>query len=220
MSRVMKRTFPTRLGAAIAVLPLLLLAACGSNHEDAPITVSVTELAAGSYAVSAGDSNSPTAGKYYAAADGSRLLVLNNSAQQAANVYRRDAKSTWTATPAVSTGTTLELLNSSSISSTTMTLAAVAGSYTVRLASGSAAAFTVSASGDIVAGSTTCKLSGKLALTTLPNALKLTLATSGCGDLAAQSDGYLVVDSDYSPAAFRLLTTGGAAPLDLWAYAE
>jgi hypothetical protein len=41
-----------------------------------------------------------TAGRYYAAADGSRLLVLNNSAQQATALYRRDAGGGWQMTPA------------------------------------------------------------------------------------------------------------------------
>jgi hypothetical protein len=202
---------------------MLLLAACGSSNDNAP-KVSVTELAAGAYAVSSGDAANPTAGKYYAAADGTRLLVLNNSAQQASAVYRRDPGSGWQVTPAVTADTTLELLNSSAIPANPITFGAIARSYTIRLAAGAVAAFSVNANGDIVAGGSACKLSGKLTAATLPNALKLSLASSGCGDLPAQSDGYLVVDKDYAPAAFRLLTysgsASGSAPVDLWAYAE
>ena len=59
-----------------------------------------------------------------------------------------------------------------------------------------------------------------MATSSLPNTLKASLTAASCGDLPAQSDGYLVVDSDYAPAAFRLLTYSGSTPLDLWAYAE
>jgi hypothetical protein len=197
----------------------LLLSACGSSNEPAKPAVKVTDLAAGMYAVSSGDAANPTAGRYYAAADGSRLLVLNNSAQQATALYRRDAGG-WQMTPAATQDTALELLNSSSLPSAALNFTAVARSYTVRLASGAAAAFSINANGEIVAGSTRRKLSGKLATSSLPNTLKASLAATSCGDLPAQSDGYLVVDSDYAPAAFRLLTYSGSTPLDLWAYAE
>lgn len=198
----------------------LLLSACGSSNEPAKPALKVTDLAAGMYAVSAGDTANPTAGRYYAAADGSRLLVLNDSAQQATALYRRDAGGSWQMTPAATQDTTLELLNSSSLPASALNFAAIARSYTVRLASGAAAAFSINANGEIVAGGSSCKLSGKLATSSLPNTLKASLTASACGDLPAQSDGYLVVDSDYAPAAFRLLTYGGNAPLDLWAYAE
>jgi hypothetical protein len=198
----------------------LMLSACGSSNEPAKPAVKVTDLAAGMYTVSSGDAANPTVGRYYAAADGSRLLVLNNSAQQATALYRRDAGGSWQMTPAAAQDTSLELLNSSPLPSSVLNFTAIARSYTVRLASGAAAAFSVNANGEIVAGSTSCKLSGKLATSSLPNTLKLSLAASSCGDLPAQSDGYLVVDSDYAPAAFRLLAYSGSAPLDLWAYAE
>lgn len=218
----MMPNFPVRTAA---LLPLALLLAACSNSDDTPApppapTVKVTELAAGVYAVGAGDAASPSAGKYYAAADGSRLLVLNNGAQQATALYQREADGKWKMTPAATSDTALDLLNSSAIASGALNVAAIARSYTVRLAAGGAAAFSVNAGGDIVAGATSCKLSGKLAATALPHALKLSLTTAGCGDLPAQSEGFLVADSDYAPAAFRLLTSGAAAPVDLWAYPE
>lgn len=213
----MKHKTQARAGAAF-LMPLLL-AACSSNNNDGP-TVKVTELAAGSYAVSAGDAANPSAGKYYAAADGSRLLVLNNAAQQATAMYQREAGGHWKATPSATSDTSLELLNSSAIPSNPLNLAAVVRSYSVRLAAGTVANFSVNANGDIVAGASNCKLSGKLSASTLPQALKLSLSTAGCGELPAQSDGFLVADSDYAPAAFRLLTSGPAAPVDLWAYPE
>lgn len=210
----MNRSLTILAGAAA-----LLLSACGSSNDVPAPEVKVTELAAGAYAVSSGDAANPTAGKYYAAADGSRLLVLNNSGQQASALYRRDGNGSWQMTPTATQNTTLDLLNSSATPYTTVTVSALARSYSVRLSSG-AAAFSVSSSGDIVAGGTTCKLSGKLSASTLPNTLKASLSTSGCADLPAQSDGYLVVDGDYAPAMFRLLTYSGSTLVDLWAYAE
>lgn len=213
----------TCAGAGAAAL-LLLVAACGSHSDDggdrAAPSIEVTELPPGTYAVSTGDAADPTAGKYYAAADGSRLLVLNDSAQQATAMYRRDGNAGWQPVPAATQDVKIALLGSSAAPSSVVDPASVAGSYAVRLAPGGVAAFSVNAGGDIVAGNTACKLSGKLAAGTLPNALKLTLATAGCGDLPAQSDGYLVVDGDYAPARFRLLAGGSAAPVDLWAYPE
>lgn len=210
------KSFPVR--AAPMLLPLLL-AACGSSHDDAP-AIRVTDLPAGAYAVGTGDAAAPAAGKYYAGADGSRLLVLDNAAQQATAIYRRDGDAPWQRTPAVTGDTALELSSSQAIAAGPLNPTAIAGSYVVRLASGNAAAFSIDGKGAIAAGGTACKLSGKVAVGSLPNVLKLTLATAGCGDLPAQSDGYLVADTDHAPASFRLLTFGASAPVDLWAYLE
>ncbi|WP_338760102.1 hypothetical protein [Massilia sp. METH4] len=202
-----------------AIALALLLAACGSSDEtDAP-AVQVTELGTGVYAVATGDAGNPVEGKYYAAADGSRLLVLNDTDQQASAIYRRAAGAGWQVSPATA-GTAVDLLASNAVSSTVLDGASIAGRYAVRLATGAAATLSISANGDIVPGDTACKLSGKLAVTPLPNALKLELGTAGCGDLPALADGYLVVDRDYSPAVFRLVATGAKAPVDLWAYAR
>lgn len=213
-----------RLPALLLPLLPLLLAACGSNDDNdsgsAGPAVTVTELAPGAYAVATGDAASPASGKYYAAADGSRLLVLDDSAGQAAAMYRRDGNGAWQAAPGATAATSVELLNSNAIAAATLTVAPFAGNYAVRLADRSVALFAVSAGGDIVAGDSACKLTGKAAPAALPNALKLTLATAGCAGLPARSDGYLVADADHAPAAFRLMAPGTPAPVDLWAYRE
>lgn len=211
----MKRLAP---GTAAIVLPLLL-SACGSSHDDAP-AIGVTDLPAGAYAVGTGDANAPVAGKYYAAADGSRLLVLDNGAQQASALYRRDGNASWQRTPAVTTDTALDLTDSRPIAAAPLNPTAIAGSFVARLANGSVAAFSIDSKGVLAAAGTACRLSGTVAVSPLPNVLKLTLAAAGCGDLPAQSDGYLVADTDHAPASFRLLTFGASAPLDLWAYRE
>ena len=219
----MRSSFLSHAGAT--VLLVSLLSACGGNHDDAPSNppapvVKVTELGAGAYVVSAGDAADPTAGKYYAAADGSRLLVLNNSAQRASATYRRDANGAWQRSPEPKLDTTLDLLQSSAIPGAPLAIAPLARSYAARLDNGSVALFSIGTGGELTAGGSACKLSGKLAASGLPNALKLSLAASGCGDLPAQSEGVLVADGDYAPAAFRLITAGAGGPVDLWAYPE
>lgn len=209
-----------KLNLITAAASALLLSACGSNNEAAAPQIKVTDLAAGVYAVSSGDAASLSEGKYYAAADGSRLLVLNDASQKASALYRRTGNGQWSMTPPPSADTTLELANSNAVTAAQASLSTLARSYTLRLSSGEMASFSIASSGDIVAGSSTCKLSGKLSTSPLPGTLKASLASAACGDLPAQSDGYLVVDSDYAPASFRLLATSGTTLVDLWAYAE
>lgn len=206
--------------ASPAALLLTVLAGCGSSSDDATPAFDATELPPGAYAVATGDAADPTFGKYYGAPDGSRLLVLDDSAQQAAAMHRRDGNAGWVSAPAVTANTSLQLLASQAIPAATLDAGKVAGSYAVPLAGQGAALFSVSSGGAIEARGTACKLSGKVVPTVLPNALKLTLAATGCGDLPAHADGYLVVDSDHAPAAFRLLVAGKTGPVDLWAYRE
>jgi len=168
-----------RLGFLAFSAIVLTLAACGGGDGDNQPKVNVDDLAAGSYVVSTGDANAPTVGKYYAGADGRRLLVAG-----------------------------------------TVAIASVAGRYVAQVATGVVASFTVNAAGDIAAGATTCKLSGKLSAGTLPNTLQLSLTTAGCGALPASATGVLAIDADYAPAAFRLVADNGTQVVDLWAYAE
>lgn len=211
----MKR-FHTGLAAAL----VLLLGGCSSS-DDTPL-VSISELGAGVYTVSTGDAESPVTGRYYAGADGRRLLVLSGSDDVATRHYRRtDALSAWVALPAPSADVSVTLLRSDAVSSATVPVASMAGSYVLQVASGVVASFKVSAEGQIVAGSSGCKLTGKLGASSLPNTLAFTLSASDCGTLPATSTGVLAVDTDYAPAAFRLMGDDGKTTvLDLWAYRE
>ncbi len=209
----------------------LLLTACGGGGNGTAIlpvtppaaikpTVTVDDLAAGSYVVSTGDANAPTVGKYYAAADGSRLLVIGDSDDHAKQSYRRDAGGAWVGVPAADKDVRVSLIQSNAQADAGASIAKIVGHYRVQAAAGVTADFNVDVDGAIVAGSSACKLSGKLSAGTLPNTLKLSLATSGCGSLPASSSGVIALDSDYAPASFRMLADDGAQLLDLWAYAE
>jgi hypothetical protein len=210
---------------AVAGIVATLSACGGDGNGIRPPVVTVADLAAGSYIVSVGDANAPTVGKYYAGSDGSRELVLADSNDHATQLYRRapnttSGAATWVAVPVSDKDVSVTLLRSDATVSSTLTLAPFAGSYVTQVAAGVTASFTVNATGDIVAGGSACKLSGKLSSSSLPNTLQLSLATVACGTLPATSTGLLMVDADYAPARFRLVADNGTQLLDLWAYAQ
>ncbi|MGJ7511350.1 hypothetical protein [Variovorax sp. GT1P44] len=218
-------------GATALCSAALLLTACGGGGNGTAVlpvtppaaikpTVAVDDLATGSYVVSTGDANAPTVGKYYAAADGSRLLVIADSDDHAKQTYRRDAGGAWVGVPAADKDVRVTLIQSSTQPDTGASIAKAAGHYRVQAAAGVTADFSVAADGTIVPGSSACKLSGKVSPGTLPNTLRLSLATSACGTLPASSSGVIALDSDYAPASFRMVTDDGAQLVDLWAYVE
>lgn len=225
MSEYKKRAFKAarRALAAAATLSLLALAGCLDDQGAGP-TVTVDDLSSGAYIVSVGDSASPTVGKYYADASGNRLLVLTDGSdsETLSQYYRRSAGGAWVSVPAATQDTTVTLLRSDSLTTSTVSASALAGSYVAKVASGVTASFTLSSDGSIAAASSSsCKLTGTLTTGTLPNTLKLSLKSgSGCGSLPSSATGVLVVDSDFSPAAFRLLADNGSTAFDLWAYAQ
>lgn len=215
----MTKTF----GFCAAALAALVLTACGgggSGDSQITSTVTVDNLATGSYVVAVGSESTPTVGKYYAAADGSRLLILANSSDRASQLYRKTGTAAWVAVPAASAAVNVALLRSSGPTTNTASLASLAGSYAAQVATGVTASFTVDANGNIAAGASTCKLSGTLAAGTLPSTFRLSLNTAGCGTLPASSTGVATLDSDYAPAKLRLVADNGTQLLDLWAYAD
>lgn len=212
----------------MAAALLLALNGCGggsSSHSStveppAPV-VSVPDLSAGAYIISMGSVDNLTIGKYYADASGGRLLVLANADDRANALYRRQNSSAkWIAVPSLSADVTISFLQSNPIVVDAVAVANVTGNYQTRLSGGDAAAFTIAANGDISAGSSNCKLSGKVEAGTLPATLKLTLNAASCGSLPAKTSGVLIVDRDYAPAAFRLVGDDGSTIVDLWAYAD
>ncbi|SFN49013.1 hypothetical protein [Variovorax sp. OV329] len=218
-------------GAALAAIALMLFG-CGGGHDGnagdgrtpaatAP-KVSVQDLSTGSYTVSVGDANAPTVGKYYAGDDGSRLLLLAKADDRLGTLYRRDpGASTWVAVPAASADVQLTLLRGDALPAQAVDLAQLAGNYVAALGDGSAVRFALAAGGSITAGDGGCKLSGQVGEGKLPSTLKLTLnASAACAGLPSSSNGALVIDSDYTPARFRLVADNGSQALDLWSYRE
>ncbi len=219
----------THLFAAVTTATLLALAGCGgggssggsSKGETPAPAVSVAELSAGAYIVSLGSADDLSIGKYYADASGSRLLVVTDDDDRADALYRRqNSGSKWIAVPGPGADVTISFLQSTPIVVDAVDVADVAGSYQTRLPSGAAADFAIAANGDITAGSSSCKLSGKVEGGTLPGTLKLTLDAASCGSLPAKTTGVLIVDRDYAPAAFRLVGDDEKTVVDLWGYAN
>jgi hypothetical protein len=213
---------------AAALCPLLLvlaLVACGSSDGDAQTSVAkpeirVSDLSEGSYVVSIGDQENPTVGKYYAGADGNRLLIVEDETGQAKNVYRRNGAGAWTTAPAAKQNVNLQLLSNTKLVTSTLDVASLAGSYVTRLSNGAPALFSLTSGGDVVAGSTPCKLSGKATASTLPGTFNLNLSASGCGELPSVATGAIMVDSDYAPARFRIVTDDGTTIGTLLAFSE
>ena len=213
----------------ISLFPLaaaLGLAACGGN--DAPdngappatATLSVTDLEPGAYVVSVGDADNPTVGKYYAGTDGSRYLALADAEDKATAIYRRDKGGSWVAAPGADASASVRLLSQAAVPAASVELASVAGTYTTVLPTGASATFTVTGEGKIAPGASACQLSGTLAAQAMPNTLSLKLSTSACGTLPASASGVLAIDTDYQPAAFRLIADDGGRVVDLWAYRD
>lgn len=212
MNRFIKRWAPVALS--------LTMAACGSNDNDDPKVI-VDNLNEGAYTVSTGTADTPTVGRYLAAADGSRLLVVGDDNGLARSLYRKTGNGDWVAVPPVSQDTRLSLLRQDPLVVATPTLAGIAGHYVTTSPSGGAASFSITTDGRIVADATSaCRLTGTLGAGALPGTLKLELSTSGCGELPTSSTGVLSVDPDLAPASFRLIADDRSKVIDLRAFAE
>lgn len=211
MNRFIKRWAPVALG--------LTVAACGSN-DNTP-KVSVDTLNEGAYTVSTGNADTPTVGRYLAAADGSRLLVVGDDNGVARSLYRKTGNGDWVAVPPVSQDTRISLLRQDALVVATPTFASLAGHYVTTSPSGGAASFSITTNGRIVAdASSACRLTGTLGTGVLPGTLTLELSTSGCGELPTSSTGVLSVDPDLAPASFRLIADDRSKLIDLRAFAE
>ncbi|UIF90339.1 hypothetical protein [Cupriavidus sp. UYPR2.512] len=216
----MKRLIP------LFPLAVALLAGCGGNDASdnttppATASLSVTDLDPGAYVVSVGDADNPTVGKYYAGTDGSRYLALADAEDKATTIYRRDKNGSWVAAPGADAAANVKLLRQDPVPAASVDAGSVAGSYTAVLPSGASASFTVSAEGKITPGASACQLSGALSAHAMPNTLSLKLSASACGTVPATATGVLAIDTDYQPAAFRLIADDGGRVVDLWAYRD
>ncbi|MFT3800058.1 MAG: hypothetical protein QM766_02475 [Burkholderiaceae bacterium] len=236
----MKRSIlkhPIRAAAICAVA--MGIAACGGGgggggHDEtsgtggtgtgtaAGPTVKVDDLSAGAYAVSSGDTGQPTVGRYFAGADGSRLLALEGADETVTGVLRRaGGTAPWIAMPAPEADLDVRLLSSRALAAPSPDPATLAGRYVIRLADGSAADLRIGADGQVSAGTlSNCRISGALAAGGLPGSLSATLATTGCAGLPASATGVLLTDPSDAPAAWRLIGDDGRQPVDLRGYRE
>ncbi|KAF0811810.1 hypothetical protein IGB42_03620 [Andreprevotia sp. IGB-42] len=209
----------------LALLPALLVA-CGSDDPvvvtptPAPV-LKVDALAEGTYMVALGNEAQPASGQYYAAADGTRLLVVNDDSERVQTLYKQTAGGAWTSVPAAKTAATISLLRSDTATAAVTDAAKLVGRYIAQTPAGANAAFTLAADGTLapLAGSV-CQLAGKAVAGKLPGTLAVTLTLAGCSGLPASASGILVADTAYAPARFRLLADDGSQSVDLWAYSE
>jgi len=220
---------------AAAWAAVTMLAACGGGSNDnasgggaaAPTesvkpVVRTDDLDTGAYEVSTGDAAQPVLGRYYAGADGKRLLALEDRDESVDLMLRRaDASAAWVAVPAPGADLDVPLLRHQARQVSAPEASALAGRYVVRLPDGSAADFSIGADGRIASGGLSgCQLSGQLAASTLPGALALALDSRGCAALPASATGVLVVDPLDAPASLRLLADDGGRVVDLRGHAE
>ncbi|GAB3259758.1 hypothetical protein [Chitinimonas naiadis] len=201
----------------------LLLAACGGSDTEPTVAapkVAVDDLPTGSYLVSLGDEAAPTIGQYYSAADGSRLLIVNNPDEQASTLYKRSSNAAWQRIPAATSDVSISLLQSKAVDLTPADASSLSGHFTVPLQSGSVG-FTLGADGKLSADAgSSCAINGSLGDALLPGVRKLSLNLTGCGALPASLQGIAVTDGDYAPARWRLVLDNGSQLSELWAYAE
>ncbi len=206
-------------GSGMAFFPPSSATPPAATQPDQP-GVSVEELPSGSYIVSLGDENAPTVGKYYAAEDGSRLLVVADDADHAIQLYRRAAGQAWVSVPAAATGVSVKLLRHDTTPATVPAMSSLAGSYIAQVAADATTRFTVSGNGEIAPGASACKLAGKFTPDTLPGTMKIDFTAINCGALPRAGAGVVTFDRDYAPASFRLVTDNGSQPVELWAFSE
>ena len=217
------RASPLFRARLLPLMASLALVACNGGGDAGP-SVSVPELAPGSYVVNAGTADAPVPGRYFSGSDGSRVLVLNNAAEQAERIYRRASSSAeWVAVPAATADVSISLQASHKRAApSALTVGQLVGRYVTQLGPGVWAQFNVAADGSISAGAaSSCKLSGRLDSQGGAGGLALSLTASGCGSaVPASSSGFALADVDELPARMRLLADDGRTMLDLRAFSE
>ncbi|MEJ8853877.1 hypothetical protein WKW79_04825 [Variovorax robiniae] len=222
----------TILRCTLAGTALAALTACGGDSRtwypvlpeaaNSP-TVTVDDLGTGAWTVSSGDANKPTMGRYYAAANGKRLLAQEDDPIERVNLLlrRADASSKWAAIPVPTSDLAVSFLRTEARRLPTPDATALAGRYVVRLSDGGAADFLIGSDGRITAGNLPgCRLSGALTASSLPSTLSLNLDSNGCAGLPAHASGVLIADPQDAPANLRLLADDGSRTVDLRGYAE
>lgn len=225
----------THWGAALGAAGLL--AACGGSDGDDPQKLQVPELqasnAAANLRVAVDDGvGGVLPGRYLAADNGQRLLLLTDAQGRMTSLLVRDSRqSAWQ----VRAGTAPK---GAVVFSTTTDDTAAAGQvlalgdvavqahphgYAMRGAQGQEVVWTVDAQGVLSAPEgAACPITGQVSASGMPQALQLQLEDrKACLGGAPQWRGWLLRDADDAPAAFRMVSADGSSPaVDQWVFAR
>ncbi|RPE31624.1 hypothetical protein EC846_1091 [Acinetobacter sp. BIGb0102] len=201
----------------------LALSACHDDNNDrqeqpAEKSEPVPALAVGTYSVSIEtDQELPTVGKYYSGTDGTKLVVLNDEQDRAQIVMHYDvATKTWHSNQS-DKNLKLEFAHYEKIADQKLSLNELVGSYTLSLADGSSIPVEVKAQGQMISLDQNCSFTAKISESSLANTASFQFTENKCAALKNNEKGYVVVDQDLEPAAFRLLSDTVDSK-DLWAF--
>jgi hypothetical protein len=205
-------------GPALIGLVAAITAGCGgSDSTDPTLTSRLPTLAEGAYEVSVSGDSLAT-GLAFQAADGRHWLLLSTDGEAAATVAYIGTSAGARRVP-LGDGRTISFDLQAAASLAPLTPATWAGRYDAWIA-GQPASFTVGADGSITAGTTPCRLSGRLGVGgPVGGAPSATLDVTGCIGIASGSYNALAWAADsIRPAAIRMVGENGQTVIDLLAY--
>ena len=210
----------------VVLLLSLGLTACNDSNEnqDQKDTSSKVEFAPnlepGTYTVSIEtDQELPMAGKYYSGTDGNKLLVINNEQERASIIITYDAQNqTWHSNQTNKTAS-IKFDHVEKIADQKLDIALLNGSYTLSLASDVTIPLEINAQGQMVSQDANCAFTGIISANQMANTASYQLQENKCDAMKNNTKGYLVVDEDFVPASFRLVSDMSDSQ-DVWAFSE
>ncbi|TCM70905.1 hypothetical protein EC844_101179 [Acinetobacter calcoaceticus] len=210
---------------AVALLCSLGLVACGDDKAEVDTVpqdkteIKVQSLPAGVHQVSVGSEQQPQVGQIYVATSGDQLLVLNQENERAEKVYYTDSTQRWVSMPSTVKSEQVKFLHHEPIANQQIAVNQMQGRYIAHLDGEQVLTFAIDASGQIASFDSTCVMTGKITPSAIPNSLGFSLSSKNCKNWPEKAAGYLVVDEQYQPAAFRMINTQSNLN-DLWVYPE
>lgn len=214
-----------RLSApALAVsATVFALLGCGGSTSNiaaditpAP-TAAVPTMAAGAMlATVAGDS--ATVGSTFVNATGNGFIALSQDGDAATSALYVVNGTKARRVPAISSFTTLGFDRTEAATLTPLSASAAAGSYD-SIVGDVPASFTVGSDGSISAGSSSCKLSGKIDFgNSYGGAFAVTLTLVNCGSASSATyNGIVLASPSNAPAAWQAIAENGSSVIDLLA---
>lgn len=202
------------------------LIACSDDKESTENTENTDKnpniaplLNQGSYNVSVETNDElPLAGKYYSGADGTRLLILNDEQERAAVVMSYDAqKQIWQTTQ--HEATPISFAHTDSILDQAIDIATLAGSYTLSVPDHEYIQFEINNNGAMSSKQNNCAFVGTITSSQMNNVLNYQLQNNNCTALNNNTRGFVVIDDDFKPARFRLVSSATESK-DAWAFPQ